>query len=271
MRRLTCRLLGTGSSGGVPRVGGDWGVCDPNEPKNRRRRCSALFSISGAQDGDEQTRILIDTSPDLREQLLDAYVTQLDAVVFTHDHADQTHGIDDLRPLVIRTRTPLKAYLDTPTTDTLFPKFRYVFEGAGGYPAILERQPVIEAYKPFLVHGGAGPVELLPLDQEHGRIRSLGFRVGPLAYCNDLNDLPQKSMEALTDLDVLIIDALRYKPHPSHAHLDLALKWIEALKPKRAILTNLHVDLDYRTLVNDLPVGVEPGYDGMAIAVDLPD
>lgn len=271
MRRLTCRLLGTGSSGGVPRVGGDWGACDPSEPKNRRMRCSALLTLSDDAQAGAHTRVLIDTSPDLREQLLEAEVTKLDAVVFTHDHADQTHGIDDLRPLVIRRRAPLKAYMDAPTKTTLVPKFHYVFEGAGGYPAILDLQPIIEPFKILQVDGDAGAVNLLPIDQEHGRIRSLGFRVGNLAYCNDLNSLPDKSMAALEGLEVLIIDALRYTPHPSHAHLDLVLEWVERLHPTKTILTNLHVDLDYQTLLQDLPEGVIPGYDGLEVTVKLAD
>lgn len=269
MTRLTCRLLGTGSSGGVPRVGGDWGACDPTEPKNRRMRCSALLSLVSPQAPHIPTQILVDTSPDLREQLLEARVTSLDAVIFTHDHADQTHGIDDIRPLVIANRAPIPAYLDAATARTLVPKFRYVFEGAGGYPAILDRQPDIEAYTSFQIEGAGGVLDILPLDQAHGYIRSLGFRVGPLAYCNDLNDLPEKSLSRLDGLEVLIIDALRYKPHPSHAHLDLALEWVEKLKPKRTILTNLHVDLDYQTLINELPANVEPGFDGLEVCLDL--
>lgn len=265
MRTLRFTLLGTGSSGGVPRVGNDWGACDPNEPKNRRRRCSALVEVFTPEALEAVTRVLIDTSPDLREQLLDAYVDRLDALVFTHDHADQTHGVDDIRPLVIRTRKALPTYLDEATASTLIPKFRYAFEGAGGYPAILDVQPRIAAYQPFSLSGPGGEMDWLPLDQEHGRIRSLGFRIGDLAYCNDLNDLPDTSKVILQGLDVLVIDALRYTPHPSHAHLDRVLEWVEELRPKRTVLTNLHVDLDYQTLCKDLPAGVEPGYDGLVI------
>jgi len=269
MARLTCRLLGTGSSGGVPRVGGDWGACDPTEPKNRRMRCSALLTLVSGDASGGATQVLVDTSPDLREQLLEARITALDGVVFTHDHADQTHGIDDIRPLVIASRSPIPAFLDVATAQTLVPKFRYVFEGAGGYPAILDRQTDIEAYKAFQVKGAGGVLDILPLDQAHGRIRSLGFRVGALAYCNDLNDLPERSIAELEGLEVLIIDALRYKPHPSHAHLDLVLEWVRMLEPKRTVLTNLHVDLDYQTLRNELPEGVEAGYDGLEISVDI--
>ena len=261
-RRLKFTLLGTGSSGGVPRVGGDWGACDPTEPKNRRLRCSALVEAWTIEQPDEQTTVLIDTSPDLREQLLQADVKKLDAVVFTHDHADQTHGIDDVRALAIRNRAQITTYMDEPTSQTLVPKFRYAFEGQGGYPAIYDLQPKIAPEQVFSVSGAGGAIEFLPLDQEHGYIRSLGFRIGDMAYCNDLNALPDETMARLQDLDLLVIDALRYTPHPSHAHLDQTLEWIAQLRPKRAVLTNLHVDLDYATLVKDLPAGVEPAYDG---------
>ncbi len=268
-RTLKFTLLGTGSSGGVPRVGGDWGACDPDEPKNRRRRCSALVEVWQGDEDAQKTSILIDTSPDLREQLLDARVQRLDAILFTHDHADQTHGIDDVRALAIRNRAQVKAYLDAATHATLFDKFRYAFEGQGGYPPIIDLQPLISAYTPIRLDGPGGPVDCLPLDQEHGRIRSLGFRFGDLAYCNDLNGLPDRTLAALDGLDVLIIDALRYTPHPSHAHLEQTLDWIAQLKPKRAVLTNLHVDLDYATLIRELPAGVEPAFDGWSCEARL--
>ncbi len=259
--RLT--LLGTGSSGGVPRVGGDWGVCDPNEPRNRRTRCSALLDRMGP-DG-TMTRVLIDTSPDLREQLLAANVRALDGLVFTHDHADQTHGIDDVRALVNIMRRPIQTHMDAVTRQSLTARFRYCFEGMGGYPPILQTMPDIIPYNQFTVMGSGGGVTLLPVDMEHGRIRCCGFRIGGLAYCNDVNELPEASLEHLRGLDVLVVDALRYTPHPSHANLEKALGWIADLKPARAVLTNMHVDLDYRTLQGELPDGVEPGYDGMEI------
>ena len=261
-RRIKLTLLGTGSSGGVPRVGGEWGACDPNEPKNRRRRCSALVETWDADTPTERTSVLIDTSPDMREQMLDAGVTRLDAVLFTHDHADQTHGIDDVRPLVIRARAQIKAYMDDATHQTLFPKFRYAFEGQGGYPPIFDLQPRLAAYEPLLVNGPGGSLDALPLDQEHGRIRSLGFRFGNVAYCNDVNALPDETFAQLEGLDLLAIDALRYNPHPTHAHLERTLEWLERLQPKRTVLTNMHVDLDYQTLLTELPDGVEPGFDG---------
>jgi phosphoribosyl 1,2-cyclic phosphate phosphodiesterase len=266
MARARIILLGTGSSGGVPRVGGDWGACDPAEPKNRRMRCSALVERWG--EAGEITRILIDTSPDLREQLLAAGTTHLDAVVYTHDHADQAHGIDDVRALAIRQRAQIPVYFDAATRGRLEQRFDYIFHGAGGYPPILAPQPSLQPLQPISIPGRGGPVEFLPIDMEHGRIRCLGFRIGDLAYCNDVNGLPDETRAALKGLDTLIIDALRYAPHPSHAHLELTLSWIAELKPKRAVLTNLHVDLDYQTLLRELPAGVEPAFDGMEIAFE---
>lgn len=267
MARARIVLLGTGSSGGVPRVGGDWGACDPAEPRNRRTRCSAL--VERWNDAGDITRILIDTSPDLREQLLACGTTHLDAVVYTHDHADQAHGIDDVRALAIRQRSQIPVYFDADTKGRLETRFGYIFNGAGGYPPILAVQPVLVPLKRVDIHGRGGPVEFLPFDMEHGRIRCLGFRIGDVAYCNDVNGLPPESMQALNGLDTLIIDALRYTPHPTHAHLELTLSWIAELKPHRAILTNLHVDMDYRTLQRELPDGVEPAFDGMEIVFDL--
>lgn len=260
-------LLGTGSSGGVPRTGGDWGACDPSEPRNRRRRCSALLDVG--ESPHRSTRVLFDTSPDLREQLNDARIDRLDAVVFTHDHADQTHGIDDVRPLVIRQRAALPAHMDEATRNSLTHRFAYCFDGAGGYPPILRTQPDVVPLCPFTVDGPGGGVELLPLDMQHGTIRCLGYRIGDLAYCNDVNGLPDDTMDNLRGLDVLIIDALRYVPHPTHAHLEMTLDWIAMLQPRRAILTNLHIDMDYQTLKRILPDGVEPGYDGQAVDFDL--
>lgn len=262
---LRVTMLGTGSSGGVPRVGDDWGVCDPNEPRNRRRRCSILVERVGHDQATRPTRVLIDTSPDLREQLLDAGVIELDAVVYTHDHADQTHGIDDLRPVAYRMGKRLPAYLDRETAETLVHKFDYCFEGKGGYPPILEAQPLIYPGKAFCVDGPAGEVELLPLRQQHGRIVSLGFRIGDLAYCNDVSDLPKESLSALEGVDTFIVDALRRTPHGSHSHLGQSLEWAEQIGARRTVITNLHIDMDYRALMAELPGSVEPAYDGMSL------
>lgn len=258
-------LLGTGSSGGVPRVGGDWGVCDPSEPRNRRRRCCALVQRE-AGDG-ALTNVLIDTSPDLREQLLDAQIKHLDAVVYTHDHADQSHGIDDVRALAIRQRSAIPVYFDPYARGSLLTRFEYCFIGGKGYPAILSPHNTLVEGQAFTIEGRGGAVEFLPVPMVHGPIPCMGFRIGNTAYCNDVNELPPASLNMLRGLDVLIIDALRYAPHPSHAHLELALAWIDDLKPRRAILTNLHVDMDYATLRDTLPENVEPGFDGMEIKI----
>lgn len=262
--RLRFTLLGTGSSGGVPRIGNDWGACDPTEPRNRRGRCSALAELFNDQ-GSEPTRVLIDTAPDMREQLLREDIGRLDAVMFTHDHADQTGGIDDLRVLALRQRQRIPVHMDEPTAATLMRRVAYCFEGSGAYPSILHLQPWLEPLSPCKIVGPAGEISILPIEQIHGDIRSLGFRIGGLAYCNDLNAFPDESLKALNDLDVFIIDALRYTEHPSHSNLDQAVAWAEALKPKRTVLTNMHIDLDYRTLERTLPMGITPGYDGMCI------
>lgn len=258
-------LLGTGSSGGVPRVGGDWGACDPSEPKNRRRRCCALIQKEGV-DG-RLTNILIDTSPDLREQLLDTRVTHLDAVLYTHDHADQSHGIDDVRALAIRQRQAIPVFFEKETQESLLSRFEYCFIGAKGYPPILSPHTVVQAGAGFRVDGAGGSVDFLPVKMVHGAIHCTGYRIGNVAYCNDVNAMPAETLERLSGLDVLVIDALRYAPHPSHAHLQQALDWIAELKPKHAVLTNLHVDMDYQTLVRELPEGVAPAYDGMEIRI----
>jgi phosphoribosyl 1,2-cyclic phosphate phosphodiesterase len=215
----------------------------------------------------ELTSVLIDTSPDLREQLLDARVTHLDALVYTHEHADQVHGIDDVRPLVIRQKLALPTYMNAATRRILTQRFDYCFEGNGGYPPILDLQPDIEAYEPFRISGAGGEIEMVPIDMEHGPIRCLGFRVSDFAYCNDVSGLPDAAMTALRGLDTLVIDALRYSHHPTHANVAKALDWIEELKPRKAVLTNMHVDLDYATLKRELPENVEPGYDGLVLKV----
>lgn len=259
---LRFTILGCGSSGGVPRPALGWGACDPTNPKNRRRRTSLLVErrvTSGI------SRVLIDTSPDLREQLLDAHVDRLDAVFYTHEHADHTHGIDDLRSLYIRRRRPLDVYLDEPTERTLRERFGYCFETPSGseYPAIIAAHRLVMG-RTVRIAGQGGPIAVLPLRQVHGDIPSVGFRFGKVAYSTDLSTLPDASAEALTGLDVWIVDALRYRPHPSHFSVADALGWIERVAPRRAILTNLHSDLDYDRLRSELPPHVEPAFDGMA-------
>lgn len=265
--RLQIRILGCGSSGGVPRIGNDWGVCDPAEPKNRRSRCSILVR-HWAPGAAEPTLVLIDTSPDMRDQLLAARIDRLDAVILSHEHADQVHGIDDLRALVIRHRRRMPVHMDRPTADIILRRFDYCFEGAGSYPAILDGLVDLEAGQAVRIEGPGGPIELLALEQDHGNGQaSLGFRMGVFAYCNDVVRLPEETLERLGGLDTLVVDALRYKPHPTHAHLGQALAWIDRLKPRRAVLTNLHVDLDYGRLCSELPQGVEAAYDGQELEI----
>jgi phosphoribosyl 1,2-cyclic phosphate phosphodiesterase len=263
---LTFTILGCGSSMGVPRVALGWGACDPANPRNRRRRCSLLVERS---NGDGSTRVLVDTSPDLREQLLDAGVAALDAVFYTHGHADHTHGIDDLRPLFIQTRRRVEVYFDDPTARDVMAKFGYCFATPPGsdYPAIVNANRITPGRR-VSIAGAGGPIDVLPVLQGHGDIPSLGFRFGGLAYSCDINGLPDESLGALAGLDVWIVDALREAPHPSHFSLSDALAWIERFKPKRAILTNLHSDLDYAVLRAKLPANVEPAYDGMQIVLD---
>lgn len=271
MGTLRVTILGCGSSGGVPRADGNWGACDPTEPKNRRTRCGLLLQrwrgAPGAEG--EATSILIDTAPDLREQMNAARVRHVDAVVFTHDHADQTHGLDDVRAFVLTQRRRMPVYMDAPTRKTLTQRFGYCFFGEGGYPPILEDAGDLRPGEEVKIDGPGGRVALLPLVQDHGIGVSLGFRFGAGAYSNDLVDMPPDSFAALHGVETWIVDALRYTPHPTHAHLARALGWIERLKPARAILTNMHIDLDYQTLRRELPPGVEPGYDGLSF--DLED
>ncbi len=262
----TFTILGCGSSGGVPRPALGWGVCDPKNPKNRRRRCSLLVEQKNAAGG--CTSVLVDTSPDLREQLLDADVTKIDAVFYSHDHADHTHGIDDLRGLFIRHRKRVDVYMDEPTSYALHKKFGYCFVKPAGseYPPICTEHRLIPG-EPELIEGDGGPLRVLPILQHHGDISSIGFRFGAVAYSCDLNGLPPDSEAALAGLDLWVVDALRYTPHPSHFSVSEALAWIDRLKPKRAILTNLHSDLDYEVLRAQLPPHVEPAYDGIGVTL----
>ncbi len=260
---LKLTLLGTGSSVGVPRIGPVWGACNPKEPRNRRRRCALLIDQKGKGG---QTSILVDTPADIREQLLDADVGRLDAVLYTHDHADHTHGIDDLRAVFFAMKSRIPIYADKLTRATLERRFDYCFQQPPGssYPAILKAHD-IEAAKPFAISGPGGHIEFVPILQEHGDITSLGFRFGNVAYSPDIGGLPEASLPLLEGLDLWIVDALRPQPHPSHFSVGQALRWIEQLKVKRAILTHMTIDLDYETLRRELPPNVEPGYDGMVI------
>jgi phosphoribosyl 1,2-cyclic phosphate phosphodiesterase len=259
-------ILGTGSSGGVPRVGNIWGACDPANPKNRRRRCALLverFAKGGC------TRVLVDTPPDIREQLLDARVETLDGVLFTHDHADHMHGIDDLRGIFFMTKRRVPVYADVATRTILMQRFDYCFVQPQGspYPAILEANE-LHPPDPVRIEGRGGVIEALPILQEHGDIASLGFRFGNVAYSPDISGIPTSSLPMLQGLDLWIVDALRPLPHPSHFGLRQTLDWIDRLGVKRAILTHMTVELDYDALRRSLPAHVEPGYDGMVVHLD---
>jgi phosphoribosyl 1,2-cyclic phosphate phosphodiesterase len=260
---LEFTILGSGASGGVPRADGDWGVCDPADPRNRRTRCSLMVRRVSDAAPDQWTSLLIDTAPELRQQTAAAGLTRLDAVLFTHDHADQTHGLDDVRAFALRQRALIPCHMDSATHDTLMRRFTYVFQGAGGYPAICDARLIPAHGEPWRVGGPSGDIPVVTFDQDHGGLRSVGYRIGDVAYSPDVVDLPPEAFEALRDLDVWIIDTLRYRPHPTHSHLEKTLAWIDRLKPKRAILTNMHIDLDFATLAAEVPVGVEPAYDGL--------
>ncbi len=271
MARLSFTILGCGSSGGVPRLGAgpncaDWGDCDPANPRNRRRRCSLLVT---RETGAGATRVLIDTAPDMRDQLLEAGVGTLDAVVYTHSHADHTHGIDDLRQIVFNRRDRLPVWADGPTQSVLLASFGYAFVQPQGspYPPILTLNTIDG---PVTVAGAGGPVTLVPFRAEHGSIDTLGFRIDRLAYLPDAVGIPEESWPVLAGLDCWIVDALRRKPHPTHAHLALTLDWIARARPARAVLTNMHNDLDHATLLAELPPHITPAHDGMVIAYDLP-
>jgi phosphoribosyl 1,2-cyclic phosphate phosphodiesterase len=263
---LTFTILGCGSSGGVPRPALGWGKCDPANPKNRRRRCALL--VERRNSAGEATRVLVDTGPDLREQLIDANVEWLDGVLFTHEHADHTHGIDDLRGLFIHKRRRIDVYSDERTSAMLTNRFGYCFVKPQGsdYPPIVNDHRIGPG-RPIAIDGPGGTIMAMPFMQDHGDIPSLGFRFGGLAYSADLKTLPDDSMPALAGLDLWIVDALRYTPHPSHFSVEDALGWIARIKPKRAILTNLHSDLDYETLRAELPPHIEPAYDGLTVSL----
>lgn len=263
---LRVTILGCGSSAGVPRVGQGWGACNPDNPRNRRRRCSILVERI-APEG--RTVVLVDTSPDLREQLLGVGIERLDGVLVTHEHADHTHGIDDVRPLAIHMRRRIDLWADAKTSRLLMERFGYCFASPPGsdYPPILTMHPIV-AGKPVSVAGPGGEVTALPFDMEHGATTALGFRFADLAYCSDVNLMPEESVACLYGLDVLIVDALRHTPHPTHFNVKQALDLIERVKPKRAVLTNLHTDLDYEALAGELPEGIVPAHDGMEIEVD---
>lgn len=252
---MKVRILGCGTSTGVPRIGNDWGSCDPTEPKNRRRRVSILVTA-----GD--TRILVDTTPDMREQLIDAGVPDVDAVIWTHEHADHAHGIDDLRQVFHNRGSAVAGYAGERTLRSLTRRFDYVFEGKWGYPATAEPALLPDRLE-------LGPVTIRATEQPHGGITSTGLRFEQngksVGYSTDFNDLTEEMENLFQGVDVWIVDALRARPHPTHNHLERTLSYIDRLKPGRAILTHMDNSMDYRSLLRELPSHVEPGYDGMEI------
>lgn len=259
MARTAFRILGCGSSGGVPRLGGHWGACDPANPRNRRSRCSLLVTREGPGGA---TRVLVDTSPDMRAQLLEAGVGSLDGVVYTHAHADHVHGLDDLRQVVFNLRRRLPVWADGPTQEALLSRFGYAFvqPEESPYPPILDLHAI---RGPVVVEGAGGPLTLIPFRVSHGSTDALGFRIGPVAYLPDVVAIPDDAWPALEGLEVWIVDALRRTPHPTHAHLALTLEWIARARPARAILTNMHIDLDHDAVAAETPDHVIPAHDGM--------
>jgi len=263
-------ILGCGSSGGVPRLadtpGGNWGDCDPDEPRNRRTRCSMLIEQEAADGG--LTRVLVDASPDMRDQLLRHGVGTLDAVVFTHSHADHCHGIDDLRIIVFNMPGRLPVWADPFTRAALESRFDYVFvqpEGSS-YPPILDMQTIDGD---VTITGAGGAVTLSPFQVNHGAIDALGFRIGDVAYLPDVADMGAECWDMVQGLDTWILDALRRKPHPTHIHLERSLEWIARAAPRRGIITNMHTDMDYHTLKDELPADVDVAYDGMTLTYNI--
>ncbi|MEO7025917.1 MAG: MBL fold metallo-hydrolase [Caulobacteraceae bacterium] len=268
--RLEVVILGCGSSGGVPRADGNWGACDPRDQRNARTRCSLMVRRrSQSGEGGEETTIIVDAAPELRLQSAAAGIKRLDGVCLTHDHADQVHGIDDIRAFFLKQKKRIPCWMDATTEAAMRRRFAYMFDGAPGpYPAIadIEGAQIGDRWR---IEGPSGAIPVAVFDQDHGATRSLGYRFGPVAYSSDVVDLPEESFAALQGVGVWIVDALRFTPHPTHAHVDKTLAWIEKVRPARAILTNLHIDLDYATLAARLPAGVEPAYDGLRFEVEL--
>lgn len=254
---MKVRILGCGTSSGVPRIGNDWGACDPAEPRNRRTRASILVETA-------TTRILVDTGPDMREQLLAAGIDRVDAVIWTHDHADHTHGIDDLRQIYHAIRAPVRGLARPETAAVLRERFAYVFDGRDGYPPTATLEPVPD-------HLTIGDIAVCVVDQPHATITSAGLRFdgdgGSIGYATDFNEMTDDMRALYQSLDIWIVDVLRRAPHPSHPHLAQALPWIAELAPRRAALTHLDHSMDYAALVAELPPGVVPGHDGLEYEV----
>ena len=266
-RRFT--ILGCASSPGVPRINGDWGACNPNNPRNRRTRAAFLVEQIGPDGG--RTTVVVDTGPDFREQMITAKVQQVDAVLYTHAHADHLHGIDDLRAYFLLQRERIPIYADAVTMDRIYQGFGYCLETppGGNYPPIVEPRLISSLDEPIVIDGDGGPIKVLAHRQVHGDINSLGFRFDDVAYCSDVSDFPPESIPRLGGLDLLIIDALQHKYHPSHLSLEQALEWIAKLGPHRAVLTHMHLPLDYDAVNATTPDHVQAAYDGMSIEFEI--
>lgn len=275
---LRVTLLGCGSSGGVPRIDGDWGACDPANPRNRRRRCSILVERAERETDfgtGRTTRAIVDTSPDLREQMLSAGGGLLDAVFYSHDHADQSHGVDDLRAIVYRRRQLLPAYMNAQTRDSLVARFSYIFEQhpGSGYPPLVDPRTV-EPGDVVRVDGAGGAFYAEAFEAPHGQLTCAGWIFGGagdgggVAYTPDVHALDEAALARIATAEVWIVDALRDRAHPSHASVEQAFDWLSRTRPKLGVLTNMHVDLDYEAMRRRCPEGVRPGYDGLRITLE---
>jgi len=258
-------ILGCGSSTGVPRIGDDWGSCNPGNIKNNRNRCSLL--VERYMNGDV-TRVVIDTGPDIRLQLNKTKSKLIDAVFYTHEHADHTHGIDDLRVYCIRKKEKINVFASKETSNYLQKKFGYCFKTPIGsnYPAILAMN-IIEKHKKYKISGHGGDITIVPFELIHGDIKAFGFRINDFVYSPDVNSIPLESSSYIKGLKYWIVDALRWDKHPTHFSVDEAVTLIKKFKVNNSILTNMHIDLDYDVLANYLPSGVIPGHDGLTIDI----
>lgn len=266
-RRFT--ILGCASSPGVPRINGDWGACDPANPKNRRTR--AAFMVEQIAPDGKTTTVVFDTGPDFREQMIAAKVKTIDAVLYTHHHADHLHGIDDLRGYFITAGHRIPIHAEPDTMRRIREGFPYCLETPSGsnYPPIVKAHLIDDIDADIVIDGPGGNITIKPHLQQHGDIVSLGFRIGNVAYCTDVSDFPSASVEKLKDLDTIVIDTLQYRYHPSHLSLEQSLDWIARLGARHAILTHMHTPLDYDTVMRETPDHVEPGYDQMRFEVEL--
>ncbi len=267
--RLEVTILGCGSSGGVPRADGNWGVCDPADPRNARTRCSLMVRQPSAEGPERWTTVIVDAAPELRQQAAAAGAKRLDALLMTHDHADQAHGIDDIRAFAMRQRARIPVHVDPETAATMLRRFGYIFAGEKGYPAIADMVAIPPHGEAWQVEGPSGVIPVVTFDQDHGEVRSVGYRFGPVAYSSDVLDLDNAAFAAMAGVELWIVDALRYTPHPTHSHVERTLGWIERLRPRLAVLTNLHIDLDFTELSARLPDGVIAAVDGLRLEIQL--